>query len=140
MALPAPTSNSLAELRKHKLEQRLAELQQKAEQLVVQHRGSSLWLFGSLARGDWDAYSDVDMLAIAATPADAETLADAVLSHQLADDVLALSTTDWDRLRCSQDPYWQAIVRDVRIVAKDDNARSGLVTTSRKRPRGGQAH
>lgn len=118
MALPAPTSNSLAELRKHKLEQRLAELQEKAEKLVVQHRDSSLWLFGSLARGDWDAYSDVDMLAIAATPADAETLADAVLSHQLADDVLALSTANWDRLRCSQDPYWQAIGRDVRILAK----------------------
>ena len=56
--------------------------------------------------------------AIAANPADAETLADAVLSHQLADDVLALSTTDWDRLRCSQDPYWEAIDRNVRILAK----------------------
>jgi uncharacterized protein len=32
--------------------------------------------------------------------------------------VLALSTSDWDRLRCSQDPYWQAIDRDVRILAK----------------------
>ena len=118
MGVPAPTSNSLAELRKLKLEQRLAELQQKAEHLVVQHRGSSLWLFGSLAMGYWDAYSDGDMLAIAANPADAETVADAVLSHQLADDVLALSTSDWDRLRCSQDPYWQAIGRDVRILAK----------------------
>ncbi len=34
-----------------------------------------VWLFGSLARGDWDAYSDVDLLAIAPTQAEAEALA-----------------------------------------------------------------
>jgi predicted nucleotidyltransferase len=27
--------------------------------------GAEVWLFGSLARGDWDARSDVDLLAVA---------------------------------------------------------------------------
>ena len=118
MAPPPSNSNAVAEIRKRKLQRRLADLRDSAARLIVCCPGSSLWLFGSLARGDWDAYSDVDMLAIAATPEDAKTLADAVLSHQVADDVLALSTTEWERLRCSQDPYWQAIGRDALFLAK----------------------
>jgi predicted nucleotidyltransferase len=118
MASPPSNSNTVAEIRARKLQRRLANLRNSAERLVVCCPGSSLWLFGSLARGDWDAYSDVDMLAIAATSEDAETLADAVFSHQVADDVLALSTTEWERLRCSQDPYWQAIGRDALCLAK----------------------
>jgi predicted nucleotidyltransferase len=27
--------------------------------------GAEVWLFGSLARGDWDARSDMDLLAVA---------------------------------------------------------------------------
>ncbi|QBE68416.1 hypothetical protein SynWH8101_0826 [Synechococcus sp. WH 8101] len=118
MASPPSNSNTVAEIRERKLQRRLADLRDSAERLVVGCPGGSLWLFGSLARGDWDAYSDVDMLAIAATSEDAETLADAVFSHQVADDVLALSTTEWERLRCSQDPYWQAISRDALCLAK----------------------
>ena len=108
---------TVAEIRLQKREQRLSRLQEEAQQLIVSYPGCSLWLFGSLARGDWDAYSDVDMLAVAPTPREADQLADAVLSQQLADDVLALSTTEWERLRCSHDPYWQAISRDALCLA-----------------------
>jgi len=118
MAPPPSNSNAVAEIREHKLQRRLADLRDSAERLVVCCPGGSLWLFGSLARGDWDAYSDVDMLAIAATSEDAETLADAVFTHQVADDVLALSIREWEQLRCSKDPYWQAISRDALCLAK----------------------
>jgi predicted nucleotidyltransferase len=37
-----------------------------------------VWLFGSLARGDWDAYSDVDLLAVAPSKVLADHLADAL--------------------------------------------------------------
>lgn len=71
-----------------------------------------MWLFGSLARDDWDAYSDVDLLAIAPSQAEADALADALLGARLGDDVLALSQERWRQLRGGDDPYWRAIGRD----------------------------
>ncbi len=44
-----------------------------------------MWLFGCLARGNWDAYSDVDLLAIAP------------------------SQERWLQLKGGDDPYWRAI-------------------------------
>lgn len=64
MAPPPSDSNTLAEIRERKLQRRLANLRNSAERLIVCCPGGSLWLFGSLARGDWDADSDVDMLAV----------------------------------------------------------------------------
>ena len=71
-----------------------------------------MWLFGSLARGDWDSYSDVDLLAIAPIQQQADALADALLDARLGDDVLALTNERWLQLRHSDDPYWRAIGRD----------------------------
>ena len=71
-----------------------------------------MWLFGSLARGTWDAYSDVDLLAIAPSQVAADALADALLGARLGDDVLALSQERWQQLKQGDDPYWQAIGRD----------------------------
>ncbi len=68
-----------------------------------------MWLFGSLARGDWDAYSDVDLLAIGPSESAAEALADALLSAHLGDDVLPLTHERWHELRSSEHPYWRAI-------------------------------
>lgn len=76
MAPPPSNSNTVAEIRERKLQRRLADLRDSAERLVVCCPGGSHWLFGSLARGDWE------------------------------------------RLRCSQDPYWQAISRDALCLAK----------------------
>jgi len=77
--------------------------------VVVAHPGREVWLFGSLARGDWDAYSDVDLLAIAPSKPAADALAGALLSAGLADDVVALSHERWQVLKSGGDPYWRAI-------------------------------
>lgn len=76
-----------------------------------------MWLFGSLARGDWDAFSDVDLLAVAPTRADCEALADALLDARLGDDVLALTCDRWHQLRLGDDPYWRAIGREALRLA-----------------------
>ena len=52
----------------------------------MDHPNSHLWLFSSWARGDWDAFSDVDL---------------PVLTDQ-----------QWQERRNGDDPYWRAIGRD----------------------------
>ena len=91
---------------------RLAALGEGVRRVLAAHPGGEVWLFGSLARGDWDAYSDVDLLAIAPSPAEAEALADALLGARLGDDVVPLSQSRWRQLRESDDPHWRAIGRD----------------------------
>ena len=76
------------------------------------HPGGEVWLFGSMARGTWDAYSDVDLLAIAPSQQQADALADALLDARLGDDVLALSQERWQQLKQGDDPYWRGIGRD----------------------------
>lgn len=103
---------SLAAIREQRRSARLAALRQGAAALVAAHPAGEVWLFGSLARGDWDACSDVDLLAVASSQAAAAALADALLAAGLGDDVLALSTERWQQLRASDDPYWRAIGRE----------------------------
>ena len=80
--------------------------------MLAEHPGASLWLFGSWARGDWDAFSDVDVLAVAPNRSQASELADAVLDLGMADDVLALTELEWQERRNGDDPYWRAIGLD----------------------------
>ncbi len=103
---------SLSALRNAKRNARLAALGEGVRRVLAAHPGGEVWLFGSLARGDWDAYSDVDLLAIAPSQAEAEALADGLLGARLGDDVLALSQKRWRQLRESDDPHWRAIGRD----------------------------
>ena len=103
---------TLAAIREQRRSARLVALRSGAAAVASNHSDAEVWLFGSLARGDWDAYSDVDLLAIAPSQAEADALADALLGARLADDVLALSQERWRQLRASNDPYWRAIGRD----------------------------
>jgi len=103
---------SLAAIREQRLSARLTVLRAGAAFVAANHPGGEVWLFGSLARGDWDAYSDVDLLAISPTQVAADALADALLDSRLGDDVLALTHERWHQLRNSDDPYWRAIGRD----------------------------
>ena len=100
---------TLSAIRNERRSLRLAELNQGVRVVLEGHPLGEVWLFGSLARGDWDAFSDVDLLAVSASSADARDLADALQSAGLGDDVLALSTDDWQRLRSGDDPYWRVI-------------------------------
>ncbi|MFM7265337.1 MAG: nucleotidyltransferase domain-containing protein [Cyanobium sp.] len=100
---------SLSAIREQRHQARLLALRQGLVPILRHRRGATVWLFGSLARGDWDAYSDVDLLAVAPDPAQASALADDLLAAGLADDVLALSTSRWLQLRSGDDPYWRAI-------------------------------
>ena len=103
---------TVADIRRRKQAERLKGLHQQASLVLAEHPGGSLWLFGSWARGDWDGFSDVDVLAVAPNRSQASELADAVLDLGMADDVLALSDQEWQERRTGDDPYWSAIGRD----------------------------
>ncbi len=55
---------TLAAIRDQRRRTLLAELRNGVVAVLSHHPGGEVWLFGSLARGDWDAYSDVDLLAL----------------------------------------------------------------------------
>ena len=103
---------TVADIRRRKQAERLKGLHQQATLVLAEHPGGSLWLFGSWARGHWDAFSDVDLLAIAPNRSQASELADAVLDLGMADDVLALTELEWQERRNGDDPYWRAIGLD----------------------------
>ena len=114
----ATKSASVALIRERKRAERLAELRASAASVLSLYPGASLWLFGSLARGDWDAYSDVDVLAVAKDQTTANQLAEAVLANGIADDAVALTTADWLKQARTDDPYWRAIAREALRLAE----------------------
>lgn len=71
--------------------------------------GCLVLLFGSRARGNWDGYSDTDLLVVAPTMQQADVLADRLLAEGLGDDVIALSEADWAAAAHSPSPYWRSI-------------------------------
>jgi uncharacterized protein len=103
---------SLAAIREQRHSARLRALRVGAAEVATSQPGGEVWLFGSMARGNWDGCSDVDLLAIAPSQQQADALADALLEARLGDDVLALSQERWRQLRSGDDPYWRAIGRD----------------------------
>jgi predicted nucleotidyltransferase len=109
---------SLQALREQQRQARLAALRRGLDPLLAHRPRASVWLFGSLARGDWDAFSDTDLLAVAPDLPQARRLADDLLAAGLADDVVALTEARWQELRAGDDPYWRAIGTDaIRLAA-----------------------
>ena len=77
----------------------------------------SVWLYscgeafgyGSLARGDWDGFSDTDLLVVAANQDAAERAADQLMEALVGDDVLAIDQERWQAMARSPSPHWRAI-------------------------------
>jgi len=103
---------SVQEIRQRLRGQRIETLRLSIEPLLVGRAGAEVWLFGSLARGDWDARSDVDLLAVAPDQRIADQLAEALLGAGLADDVIGLSQGRWLERHQGNDPWWRGICRD----------------------------
>jgi predicted nucleotidyltransferase len=103
---------SVLEIRQRLRGQRIEVLRRAIEPLLAGRAGAEVWLFGSLARGDWDARSDVDLLAVAPNQSAADQLAEALLRTGLADDVIGLSQGRWLQRQRGDDPWWRGICRD----------------------------
>jgi predicted nucleotidyltransferase len=103
---------SVQEIHQRLRGQRIATLRSRFEPLLAGRAGAEVWLFGSLARSDWDARSDVDLLAVAPDQSAADQLAEALLGTGLADDVIGLSQGRWLQRQRGDDPWWRGICRD----------------------------
>ncbi len=95
-------------LRRLEWERRIAALRERLRH-VLGSTDCSVWLFGSLARGDWDGFSDTDLLVVAASADDAERAADRLEAALVGDDVLAIDQDRWLAMAQSNSPHWRAI-------------------------------
>jgi len=100
--------STFAPLRRRERERRIAVLSQSLRHTLGPN-DCSVWLFGSLARGDWDGFSDTDLLVVAANQDAAERAADQLMEALVGDDVLAIDHNGWQAMANSPSPHWRAI-------------------------------
>ena len=105
--MPA-SENTFAPLRRRKRERQIAALRQRLRDTLGTN-DCSVWLFGSLAQGDWDGFSDTDLLVVAANQDEAERAADQLIAALVGDDVLAIDHERWQAMAISPSPHWRAI-------------------------------
>jgi len=105
--MPA-SENTFAALRRRERDRRIAALRQRLRDTLGTN-DCSVWLFGSLARGDWDGFSDIDLLVVAANQDEAERAADQLMEAPVGDDVLAIDHNRWQAMANSPSPHWRAI-------------------------------
>ena len=102
------SESTFARLRRREQERRISVLRQRLRD-TLGSSGCSVWLFGSLARGDWDGFSDIDLLVVAANQDEAERAADRLGEALVGDDVLAIDHNRWRAMASSPSPHWRAI-------------------------------
>jgi predicted nucleotidyltransferase len=100
--------STFAPLRRRERERRIAVLRLRLRDTLGPN-DCSIWLFGSLARGDWDGFSDTDLLVVAANQDEAERAADQLIEALVGDDVLAIDQERWQAMASSPSPQWRAI-------------------------------
>ena len=105
---------SFAALRAERQTTWRAELAQRLSLLVNERRfvgplPDQVWLFGSRARGDWDGWSDTDLIVVAEEPAMAERWADYLMTAGLGADVIAMNREQWQALPSHPSAIWRAV-------------------------------
>ena len=122
--------SSFAALRIKKQNQWTIQLQSQLDAVVKQHqlneqRPDQIWIFGSRARGDWDGYSDTDLVVVAEHQAQAERWVDRLIDAGVAADLVAMDRTAWQKLHNHDSAIWRAVARDaIPLLGKCPTARS----------------
>lgn len=103
-----PSDSTFAILRRRERQRRMAVLRQHLRNTLGLTQ-CSVWLFGSLARGDWDGFSDTDLPVVAASREEAERTAERLGEALLGDAALAIASEGWLAMARSPSPHWRAI-------------------------------
>ncbi|MFZ9560605.1 MAG: nucleotidyltransferase domain-containing protein [Vulcanococcus sp.] len=107
---------SFAALRAERQEAWRAELVRRLHALVTKRSADEplpdqVWLFGSRARGDWDGWSDTDLIVVAQEPLLAELWADRLMDGGLGADVIAMDREHWQALPTHPSAIWRAVAQ-----------------------------
>jgi len=110
--------------KKKSLEQREEKaLEAVARTLKSQFPVEEIILFGSKARGDYDVFSDIDILLVTAKPlhwreekAIVETLFDIGMTHDVIFTPLFASKEEWQGGLFAQFPIYAEILRDGAVI------------------------
>ena len=111
---------NLAPLRQQRHAHWLANLKERIHTLLATEPDSmrgqpdQIYLFGSRARGDWDGFSDTDILVVCASRDEAERWADVLLEHGLAQDAIGLNREAWRQLPEHPSVIWRHEARDAQ--------------------------
>ncbi|WP_198537758.1 nucleotidyltransferase domain-containing protein [Vulcanococcus limneticus] len=113
-AIVTPGLSPLERLRQARQQGWLADRRQAVAEVLAGGDGLDgvpclVLLFGSRARGDWDGYSDTDLLVVAQARQQADRLANLLLQAGVGDDVIAMSLADWQAAAHSPSPHWRSI-------------------------------
>jgi predicted nucleotidyltransferase len=130
MALASAASGpmtSFAALRAEQQTRWLQQLRSRCRELLQQSaspggRPDQIWLFGSRARGDWDGWSDTDLLVVAAEQADAQRWADWLMDAGLGGDVIAMDRARWQALPSHASALWRAVAREAIPLLDQEEA------------------
>ena len=117
--------SSFKALRERRHAQWLTQLKQQLRDVVNNQSqpAPQIYLFGSRARGDWDGFSDTDLLVVAATQEAANHWADLLLDHGVAQDVIGLDQEAWVQLPNHPSVIWRHVARDaVSLLEQDPTA------------------
>jgi len=95
-----------------------SELQQQLDQLVNelrQYGAEKIILFGSVARGDADHYSDVDLVIVKPTTMNfVDRLADVVRQcpTPLNADIIVYTPEEFQRMQDADNPFLECVLKD----------------------------
>ena len=101
--------SSFQALRERRHAQWLTQLKQQLRDVVNNQAepAPQIYLFGSRARGDWDGFSDTDLL----------------LDHGVAQDVIGLDQEAWVQLPNHPSVIWRHVARDaVSLLEQEPRA------------------
>lgn len=117
--MTSPALSLLQALRRSRHERWMTDLRRRLAQAVddaeeVPGGPIDVFLFGSRARGDWDGYSDTDLLVVASDQAAADRWVDRLLAAGIASDVMGISACRWQAMDQDPSPYWRAVKAQAR--------------------------
>jgi hypothetical protein len=136
------SESTFAPLRRRERDRRIARLRQRLR-YTLGPNDCSVWLYscgafgyGSLARGDWDGFSDTDLLVVAANQDAAERAADQLMEALVGDDVLAIDQSAGRRWATPPRPTGErsAPRRSAAIRSHEPGATPSLVAPGPQRP------
>ena len=92
-------SRSIKELKAEKHHEKLSLLRASVKEIVNREKMEPQFviLFGSYARGDFNGFSDVDLIVVDQNRDQADRLACSIQEQGLADDVLTLNLVEWNQ-------------------------------------------